>query len=294
MNPWINYHHLFYFKTIAEEKSISGAARKLRLGQPTLSAQLKQFEEALGVKLFERQTRKLLLTEQGHVALDYAKSIFKLGSEMYEVIHDGFKPQRPRLHIGALHSVPKQIVLKLVQAALKTSPCQIYLSEGRPDELLTELGAHRMDLVLADFRPLGPSAQDLYVQRIGKNPVKLYGAANFQALRRGFPRSISGQPLIVPTYDSKLRYDLDQWARIHHLEMNVLVESQDIAVKKMMAGAGLGLISAASHAVTQQIKEGELFEIGSLSGVQEELFFLAASRKIPNPIANQLFKGFSL
>ena len=92
MNQWINYHHLFYFKTIAEEGSVSKAAEKLRVGQPTLSAQLKQFEEVLGILLFERQHKKLILTEQGKVALDYAKNIFKMGSEMYEVLHDRVKP----------------------------------------------------------------------------------------------------------------------------------------------------------------------------------------------------------
>ncbi|NJL23969.1 MAG: LysR family transcriptional regulator [Calothrix sp. SM1_5_4] len=58
MSQWINYHHLLYFKTIAEENSVSKAAEKLRVGQPTLSAQLKQFEENLGVRLFERQHKK--------------------------------------------------------------------------------------------------------------------------------------------------------------------------------------------------------------------------------------------
>lgn len=58
MNPWLNYHHLFYFKVIAEEGTVSKAAEKLRIGQPTLSAQLKQFEDALGVQLFERQHKK--------------------------------------------------------------------------------------------------------------------------------------------------------------------------------------------------------------------------------------------
>ena len=68
MRPWINYHHLLYFKVIAEEGSISRAAQVLRLGQPTLSAQLKQLEEALGVTLFERSHRRLSLSEHGKVA----------------------------------------------------------------------------------------------------------------------------------------------------------------------------------------------------------------------------------
>lgn len=69
MFPWMNYHHLYYFKVIAEEGSVSKAAQKLHIGQPTLSAQLKQFEESLQITLFERQHKKLILTEQGKVAL---------------------------------------------------------------------------------------------------------------------------------------------------------------------------------------------------------------------------------
>lgn len=110
MDNWINYHHLFYFKTIAEEGTVSKAAIKLRLGQPTLSAQLKQFEKNLGVQLFERHKKRLVLTEHGKVALDYSKNIFRMGSEMYEVLHDRLRPARPALHLGALDSVPKQIV----------------------------------------------------------------------------------------------------------------------------------------------------------------------------------------
>ena len=61
MNHWIHDHHLFYIKTIAEEGTVSKAAEKLCLGQPTLSPHLKQFEDTLGVQLFERHHKKLVL-----------------------------------------------------------------------------------------------------------------------------------------------------------------------------------------------------------------------------------------
>lgn len=294
MNQWINYHHLFYFKTIAEEGSVSRAAEKLSLGQPTLSAQLKQFEDVLGILLFERQHKKLILTEQGKVALDYAKSIFKMGSEMYEVLHDRIKPLKPSLHIGALDSISKQIILQLVQSAFKLSPCQITLSEGKSDELLRELSAHRIDIVVSNFLPVGPDAKGITPKSITKKNVAFFGAPKYKALRKGFPESISGQPLILPTYDSKLRYDLDHWAKINAIELNTIVESQDISVKKLMATSGLGLIPTASHTVTRQVLAAELVEIGKLQGVYEELFLLSARRKIPNPIAQKLLKSFSV
>jgi LysR family transcriptional activator of nhaA len=292
MNFWINYHHLFYFKTIAEEGTVSKAAEKLRLGQPTLSAQLKQFEETLGVKLFERTHKKLILTEQGKVALDYSRNIFKMGSEMYEVLHDRIKPLKPSLHLGALDSVPKQIVLQLVKNAFKISPCQITLSEGKSDELMRELSAHRMDLVVTNFLPMGTDAKGLYPRSITKKNVAFFAAPKFKRLRKNFPQSISGEPMIFPTYDSRLRQDLEHWAKIHKIELNIITESQDISVKKLMAINELGLIPTATHTVTGQVLRGELIEIGQLQGVYEELFLVSAQRKIENSIASKLRDSF--
>ncbi|MFN7728552.1 MAG: LysR family transcriptional regulator [Bdellovibrio sp.] len=292
MNIWINYHHLFYFKTIAEEGSVSKAAQKLNLGQPTLSAQLKQFEETIGVQLFDRQHKKLILTEQGKIALDYAKTIFRMGSEMFEVLHDRLRPLRPSFHLGALDSIPKQIILQIVKHAFKISDCQVTLSEGRPDELLRALGAHQVDLILSNFIPAGVSAKGLFPKTISTKPVSFYGAPSFKVYRKGFPQSLSGLPLILPTYDSKLRQDIEHWGKLHKMELNIIVESQDIAIKKMMAMSGLGVIAAASHTVTGQVLRGELNEIGPLAGVSENLYLISAQRKIENPIAGKLMQSF--
>lgn len=292
MNQWINYHHLFYFKTIAEEGTVSKAAEKLKLGQPTLSAQLKQFEDTIGVQLFERHHKKLVLTEQGKVALDYSKNIFRMGSEMYEVLHDRLKPLKPSIHLGALDSIPKQIVLQLVKHAFRISPCQITLSEGKSDELIRELTAHRMDLMVTNFLPAGVDGKGLFSKSITKKNVAFYGAPKFKALRKGFPKSISGEPMILPTYDSRLRQDLDHWAKLNKIELNIVIESQDVSVKKLMAINEMGLIPTATHTVTGQMLRGELVEIGQLQGVHEELFLVTAQRKIENQIASKLKDQF--
>jgi LysR family transcriptional activator of nhaA len=294
MSKWINYHHLYYFKTIAEEGTVSRAAEKLRVGQPTLSAQLKQFEDQLDVQLFERVNKRLVLTEHGRIALDYAKNIFRMGSEMYEVLHDRLRPLKPTLHIGSLDSVPKQVVAQMVRQAQKISECQISLVEGKSDELIRELQAHRLDLLVSNFLPGTPDAKGLYPRSISKKNVSFFGSPRFKALRKGFPQSISGQPMILPTYDSRMRQDLDHWAKLHKIELNIIIESQDISVKKLLATEGLGLVPAASHSVQGQILRGELIEVGQLTGVSEELFLISAQRKIENPIASKLKEVFTL
>ena len=291
----MNYHHLFYFKTIAEEGSVSAAAVKLRLGQPTLSAQLKQFEEILGVKLFHRNNRRLTLTEHGIVAFEYAKQIFRMGSEMQQVLKDQLKPHQAHLHIGALDSIPKQVILKLVQTALKeNSSCQVTLSEGKVDELVRELLGHQMDLIITNFIPMGRDSHRLFPKLISKSPVGVYGSSKFKYLKKGFPQSISRQALILPTHESKLRQDVEHWAKLHQVQLHVLVESQDISVKKLMAIQGMGVIPAASYAVSLQVKHQELYLIGELEGLHEELYLVTGDRQFENPLSSHLRKKFQI
>jgi LysR family transcriptional activator of nhaA len=294
MTPWLNYHHLFYFKCIAEEGSVSAAAIKLRIGQPTLSAQLKQFEDQIGIQLFERRNKKLILTEQGKIAFDYSKNIFKLGSEMYEVLHHRMVPLKNTLHIGALDSIPKQLIVQLVKYAYKISPCQITLSEGSSEMLLRELSQHRIDLMVTDKIPSGVDAKGLVPKSISKKNVAFFGAQKFVGLRKNFPNSISDVPIIFPTYDSRMRQDLEHWAKTYSISLNIIAESQDISVKKLMAISGMGLIAAATHTVTRQVLGGELVEIGKLRNVSEELFLMTAQRKIENSVALRIMSGFSL
>lgn len=294
MTPWINYHHLFYFKCIAEEGSVSAAAKKLRIGQPTLSAQLKQFEDQIGIQLFDRKNKKLILTEQGKVAFDYSKNIFKMGSEMYEVLHQRLVPLKNTLHLGALDSIPKQLIVHLAKFVYKIAPCQMTLSEGNSEHLLRELSQHRIDLMITDFVPSGANAKGLQPKSISKKSVAFYGAPKFKDLRKNFPQSVSDVPIIFPTYDSRMRQDLDHWAKINNISLNIIAESQDISVKKLMAVSGMGLIAAASHTVTRQVLAGELVEVGKLKNVSEELFLITATRKIENPISFKIMSSFSL
>lgn len=294
MTPWINYHHLYYFKVIAEEGSVSKASEKLRLGQPTLSAQLKQFEETIGIQLFDRQHKKLILTEQGQVALAYAQNIFKMGNEMYEALHDRISSNRVHLQIGALDSLSKEIILNLSKAALKISPCTISLIEGKPEEMLRELANHRIDLFVTNFIPSNLDIRHFTYKSIAKKNLALYGTKEFRNLKLKFPQSLHGQPIILPTHDSKLRNDFEHWAKLNAIMVDIVSETQDVSLQKLMASEGLGLIPTAQHSVQELIDQKKLAEIGPLVGIYEEVFLVIAQRKINNPIASQIFKSFQL
>lgn len=77
----MNLNHLRIFIAVAEEKSITRAAHRLKLSQPAVSKELRLLEKALGVSLLQRQARGLELTREGEVLAGYARRIFGLESE---------------------------------------------------------------------------------------------------------------------------------------------------------------------------------------------------------------------
>src|SRR5690242_17054675 len=106
---WLNYHHLFYFWTVAREGSIARACRQLYLTQPTISGQLRTFEKAVGHKLFDRVGRNLVPSEMGRVVYRYAEEIFSLGRDLQDTLK-GKSPGRPmRLMVGVAETMPAQI-----------------------------------------------------------------------------------------------------------------------------------------------------------------------------------------
>ncbi len=294
MTKWLNYHHLYYFRTIAHEGGIAKAAEKLRLGQPTLSTQLRQLEESLGHLLFDRRKRSLVLTEAGKVALEYADSIFRSGDELLQVLEDQSFSGRIDVKFGALDSVPKRLLLDLMEAALKEGNCSVSLLEGRGDELFREMLAHQIDLIISNYPPVTSDVGRVYSRSIAKVPVAVFGAPKYAHLRKGFPKSLEGQPFVLPTDHSRLRHDLDHYFLLKKLRVVPVAETQDTSVQKLLGIEGHGLIPLPEFTTRDLISEKKLIKIGALPEVKEEFWLISAARKIENPIAARIMKSFHL
>ncbi len=292
MDNWLNYHHLYYFRTIATEGSIAQAAKKLRLGQPTLSAQLKQFEEKLGISLFERQHKKLTLTETGRIALEYATEIFRMGSEMVEAMHDRLTPTRTHLTLGALDSVPKHLIYKLIHSAYRIAPCTVTIREGSDEELAIELMSHRIDILLTNHLPNVSDGKKLHSKLLAKYPVIVCGSDKFKHLKKGFPQSLNQCPMVLPTKHSKLRYDLDYFFQINKISPDIVAETQDTSMQKLLGSKSIGAFPIADIAVENMLKNKDLLSLGTIHGLYEEFYLVSSSRKIANPIAVQLIEKF--
>lgn len=277
------------------EGGIAKAAEKLSLGQPTLSTQLKQLEDMVGKPLFERRNRKMILTESGKAALDYANEIFRLGDEMIEVLQDRTVGNQTHLQVGALDSVPKSVILSLVMEAYKISPsCTVSILEGKGDELFRELYNHKIDLILSNYPPPALEKKQVYSKSVAKLPVSIFGAPSFRALKKSFPRSLNEQAFVLPTAHSKLRHDLNHYFKLQNIHIIPAAETQDTSLQILFAKQGIGLAPLSEVSTENLVQDGTLQRIGTLKGVYEEVWLVSTQRKLENPIAAKLVKSFTL
>lgn len=284
---WLNYHHLYYFSVIAREGGVSKAAKKLRLGQSTLSTQLGQLEEALGHHLFVRDGRNLKLSEYGVVAAEYAREIFRLGDELVDALRDRRTQGALSVQLGAVDSVPKEVVRALVGQA-RASQASVTLVEGMGEDLFRQLKRSQLDLVLASEAPPPGHRRGLKSRLVARLPVVVCGARRFARLAGRFPETLAGQPFILPIDGSRLRHEIDDYFRLHGLSIDVAIEAQDTSLRDVLAASGHGLV------VTPEPAAPGLTVLCELAGVHEELWLVTGERRIDNPVAADLMRTFKL
>lgn len=291
---WLNYHHLLYFMTIAIEGSVAKASTKLKLGQSTLSTQLGQFEDHLGIKLFERRRQRLHLTEAGNIALQYAREIFKVGDEMLDTLHDRRQAHRISVQVGAMDSVPKSFVVELVNAAQKNIPCTLSFIEGQADELLGAVRAHEIDLALLTHQPTAAESSRISSRLVSRQPIVILGTKKFADLKNNFPRSLQDQPFVMPSARLRLRHDVDLFLKREEISIDRVLEAQDASLLTLFAMQGHGLIPVSSAVAEDLQKQQGLVLIGALEDVFDDLWIVKSERRIENPVGSYLFKNFRL
>lgn len=282
---WLNYHHLLYFWMVARKGSIVKASEELLLAPPTISAQITRLEENLGEKLFRRSGRRLVLTDTGHVVFRYADEIFSLGRDLQDTLK-GRPTGRPlQLLVGVADVLPKAIVYRLIEPAFQlTTPVQIVCREDPPDRLLALLAVQQLDLVLSDA-PISPGVSvRAFNHSLGECGVGFYAKPKLAApAKKGFPRSLGGAPMLLPTESATLRRDLDGWFESAGIRPSLVGAFDDFSLLRMFAGAGRGILAAPSVLDREMRTQYRFQWIGDAGPVRMRFYAISVERKIKNP-----------
>jgi LysR family transcriptional activator of nhaA len=287
---WLNYHHLYYFWSVAREGSIARAAAHLRLTEPTVSAQIHELERSLGEKLFVREGRGLVLTDAGRLAKEYADEIFALGREFQAALGGISATKPPRLVIGIDNVVPRLLAFRVLELALRRarSPILSCVSDV-PERLLARLLAHEIDLVISDAPLHSTTKVPTHNRLLGDCGTTIFAASELgRKLRRGFPESLHGQPLLSAAEGTAARRALQHWLTARGIEPDIRGEFDDSALLKTFGRAGIGAFAAPTILQREIVREYRVRAIGRIDDVRHRYYLTAAGRRTPHPIVDSI------
>ena len=282
---WMNYHHLLYFWTVVREEGVSRAAAKLRLAQPTISAQVRALERALGVRLFVKKGRALALTEEGRMVFRYADEIFTIGRELQATL-EGRPPGRaPVLTVGVANAVPKLIVYRLLRPAIEQPEAvRLECREDNAEQLLTALATYSLDAVIASAPAPAHLPIRVFSHLLGESAIAFFAPGPLAArLRRGFPGSLANAPMVLPTTNNPLRRALDDWFESAGVAPRIVGEFEDSALMNVF-GQAAACVFPAPAAIEQDVcRFHGVRVVGRAETVRERYYVISAERRLKHP-----------
>lgn len=284
----VNYKHLRYFWAVAREGGVARASERLNLTPQTISGQLSLLEDHLGVDLFNRVGRNLVLTETGRLVLSYADEIFSLGGELEEAIHQ-LPEDRPQLfRVGVVDVLPKSIAHRILMPALQMpEPVRMICREASLDELLAELAVHRLDLVLADCPIPSTVSTRGFSHKLGECAVSFFATAELEKNLEGdFPACLNGAPLLLPSSGTQLRSGIDQWLDKHRVHPQVIAEFDDSALMKVFGQEGSGIFIAPAAIESEVERQYQVTAIGRVDAVKERFYAISVERRVTHPVVS--------
>ena len=284
----LNFHHLRYFWVIAHERSLTKAAARLHVSASALSIQLRQLEERLGQALFERKNRRIELTEGGRIALEYADAIFRSGEELVSTLKGSARKGRAVLRVGAVATLSRNFQIGWLRPLLGRDDVELVLRSGTLNELLVQLAAHSLDVVLTNASVPRDAKAPWRVFKIGEQEATLVGRPSRKHKKFRFPDDLRQTPIVLPGPESSLRESFDTLMEQAGIRPLIAAEVDDMEMLRLVARESKGVALVPPVVVKDELERGTLVQRARVTGLKETFYAVTASRRFGNPLLKTL------
>jgi LysR family transcriptional activator of nhaA len=190
-----------------------------------------------------------------------------------------------KLSVGVLDVIPKPVVRRLLQPALQLpQPVRLVCREDKADRLLADLAARRTDVVLSDS-PIGTAVQlEGFNHLLVESGVSFFATPELAAqCKRGFPNSLDGLPLLLPTDHTQVRRSLNQWFDSKRIHPVVAGEFDDSALLFWFGRTGAGIFPAPTVIGAEITRELGVRFVGKTEQVRERFYAISSEEKLRHP-----------
>lgn len=234
--------HLRYFITVAEELNFSKAALKLYTAQPSLSQQIKDLEEDVGVKLLNRTKRKVELTEEGAVFLEQARLTLAQADKAVAMARQVSQAKQQMLRIGFVPVAEMKIFPYILPNLRVQNPdLKIELLSLNNNEQMRLLKKGDLDLT---FTRHNFNSDEIESQFVIREPLifllpKDHPLANYERIPF---KALNGIDFIIPSAEQSLTLNqaILDFAKANGIEFNIVQKADNILFNINSIGMGLG------------------------------------------------------
>ena len=251
----LTFHQLRLLLAVSREGSVSRAAQRLHLTQPTLSTQLRQLAEQVGLPLFERVGRKLHLTAAGHAVLDTAQRVEQELESLDETLAELRGDVVGRLRLAVVSTAETFIPRLLGDFRRERPAVEVSLVVLNRDAVIRRLADNLDDLYIMS-RP--PQAPPVVATPFLSNPLVVVAAAEHPLAGRETLQieALAAEEFVLREPGSGTRQAAEHFFAAHGLALRPRLElGSNEAVKQAVAG-GLGLSLLSAHALAHAVDEG--------------------------------------
>ena len=237
----LNSRQIEVFYTIYKEGSLTRAARRLNVSQPSVSNSLRYTEQKLGLKLFLRRGKRLIPTPEADILYRYAQEVNEQISQFNNVSRNLLNEQSGYINVGCTPSLGLRLMPSLIKAYLVQAPeAQINLVNLQSAELESQLLELTYDLVIC-FNP--EASGPLQKQTLQKGKMQLMTPPGFHSTNANLNiKDLLSAPFVrIKNLKSSDTYEsLDSYLNRKGLDLNWVVQTETIEVAKSLVAAGIG------------------------------------------------------
>lgn len=288
---FLNYHHLRYFRAVANDGNLTRAAARLRVSQSALSLQIRNLEDSLGHALFTRAHRRLTLTETGRLVLEYAETIFRAGDELMTVLERDAPGHRKVLSIGAVATLSRNFQMELLRPLCHQADLELVIRSGSLGDLLAQMAAHRLDLVLSNLPVKRDADTGWHSHLLAEQPVSIVSKRpRGRAPRFRFPDDLKTTPIVLPSLDSSIRVAFDLVMERAGIRPIIAAEVDDMATLRLMAVETDGVSLVPPVVVLKELRTRTLVERHRIRDIKETFYAITPTRRFPHEIVRKLVR----
>ena len=254
----INLNQLRAFYQTAKSQNVSLAAKHLFVSQPAVTAQIKLFEDNCGLKLFKKKGRNLYLTDEGKTLFNYTRKIFEYEKKIEDAVAQMKKLKKGSLRLGSARTYARYFMPFLLTGFHDAYPhIKIHLDEGSSMDMIHSLIDLKNEVVIiakADDNPniayIPFSREELVLILPAHHRLANKGSINFEQLAQ--------EPIIIKDPGSGTRKLVDELFAKNDCTPNILMETGDAEIIKLMVQNGEGVSFLVREAVALELQGGKL------------------------------------